>query len=61
MRPRLRRLVSLWRRPTEATTPQTEDRAGAHQSQDRAGRGEADRRLADAQRRLKQAVPPRED
>jgi hypothetical protein len=48
--------MSVWRKPAPARRP-----AHPNPTQDDAGRGEAERRLEDAQRRLKRAVPPRED
>jgi hypothetical protein len=70
VRPRLRRLLSIGRKPSAAAQPSTREapaqpstrEAPAQPStRDDPGRREAERRLADAQRRLKQAVPPRED
>jgi hypothetical protein len=60
MRPRLRRLMSLWRKPERsAARPAETERLG--EIAEANGRGETERRLAEAQRRLKHAVPPREE
>jgi hypothetical protein len=72
MRPRLRRLRSALLGPPVPAVGQAQaspaEANPAHPSPDQAtpppddpGHHEAERRLEDAQRRLKQAVPPRED
>ncbi len=64
MRSRLRRLVSVWRKPPEpAVAPMVTDDvavSGDAPEQHSAG-GDSERRLADAQARLKQTVAPREE
>jgi hypothetical protein len=62
MRPRLRRLLFVLQRPSApAAGPNHANAAETSPTQDDAGSHEAERRLEDAQRRLKRAVPPRED
>jgi hypothetical protein len=64
MRTRLRRLVSLWRKPREQTArPAVTDEVAVRDDeveQSQSG-GDPDRRLTDAQARLKRAVPPKQD
>ena len=64
MRPRLQRLVSLWRKrleptdaPAEAGTVATPDDAPATQPPS----DETEQRLADAQARLKRSVQPKDE
>jgi hypothetical protein len=62
MRPRLRRLLSKMQRPA-ATVPRASEAKPVQDlpSDHDTGSGQTERRLEDAQRRLKQTVSPRPD
>ena len=70
MRPRLRRLLSLWRQsPEPIAAPTVTDEIAAHDDAERPSTdaeqsrsaGATERRLADAHTRLKQSVPPKQE
>jgi hypothetical protein len=64
VRPRLRRLASRWRKPPEPTAAPTvtdEVAVRGDAPEEPSVGGETKRRLADAQARLKQAVPPKDE
>jgi hypothetical protein len=68
VRTRLRRLVSRWQKPEpgaaaapDAAAPAQVGRAQPTGQGEAKGQGETKRRLADAQARLKQAVPPKDE
>jgi hypothetical protein len=68
VRPRLQRLVSRWQKPEpgaaaapDAAAPAPVARAQPTGQGETKGQDETKRRLVDAQARLKQAVPPKDE